>query len=106
MIISKNGLIHHVFFYLHQPGDPEALRQLTQGLERLSSAPTIREFHIGKPASTRREVIDSTYDLSWLLLFDTREDQDAYQTDPVHLQFVEECAHLWRKVAVFDTIGI
>ncbi|MGN6264097.1 MAG: Dabb family protein [Ginsengibacter sp.] len=106
MIIEKNGFIHHVFFWLKDAGSSQAREQLIEGLRKLSKAPTIKDFHIGIPANTNRDVIDSSYAASWLLLFDSAEDQDIYQTDPVHLKFIEECSHLWSKVVVYDTISI
>lgn len=106
MIIDKNGFIHHVYFWLKNPENKNELDQLVEGLKKLSVVSTIKNFHIGKPASTNRNVIDSTYSVSWLLLFDNKEDQDSYQTDPVHLKFVEKCSHLWNKVVVYDTVDI
>ncbi|MGN6295579.1 MAG: Dabb family protein [Ginsengibacter sp.] len=106
MIIEKNGFIHHVFFWLKDAGSSQAREQLIEGLRKLSKAPTIKDFHIGIPANTNRDVIDSSYAASWLLLFDSAEDQDIYQTDPIHLKFIEECSHLWSKVVVYDTISI
>jgi hypothetical protein len=95
-----------VFFWLKDPQSKEALEQLIDGLKKLSKAPTIKEFHIGKPANTSRDVIDSGYAASWLLLFENGEDQDTYQTDPIHLKFIEECSHLWSKVVVYDTVSV
>jgi len=106
MIIDKNGFIHHVYFWLKDPENKNDLNQLVEGLKKLSAVSTIKNFHIGKPASTNRDVIDNSYSVSWLLLFDNKEDQESYQTDPVHLKFVEECSHLWSKVVVYDTIDI
>ena len=94
------------FFWLKNPGSKEDFEQLILGLQKLSKAPTIRDFHIGKPADTNRDVIENTYAASWLLLFATAEDQDMYQTDPVHLRFIEECSHLWSRVVVYDTISL
>jgi hypothetical protein len=106
MIIEKNGFIHHVYFWLKNPGSTDDCKQLIEGLNKLSAAPTIKDFHIGVPAATSREVIDSSYAVSWLLLFKDKEDQDVYQTDPIHLKFIGECAHLWSKVVVYDTVDI
>ena len=106
MIIDKNGFIHHVYFWLKDPENKNDLNQLVEGLKKLSAVSTIKNFHIGKPASTNRDVIDNSYIVSWLLLFDNKEDQESYQTDPFHLKFVEECSHLWSKVVVYDTIDI
>lgn len=80
--------------------------QLIDGLKKLSKAPAIKDYHIGIPADTNRDVIDTTYSVSWLLLFENAEDQAVYQTDPIHLKFIEECAHLWQKVIVYDTVNI
>ena len=100
----QNIFIHHVFFWLNNPDGAEDIYALTQGLKKLSRVQAIREFHIGIPASTSRAVIESSYSVSWLLLFDNKEDQDSYQVDPIHLNFVKECSHLWGKVIVYDTI--
>ena len=100
------AFIHHVFFWLKEPANLQHINQLKEGLQKLSAVTTIRSFRIGKPAATSRTVIDSTYDISWLISFDTAADQDSYQVDPVHLNFVKECAHLWTKVVVYDTVDV
>ncbi len=100
----QNSFIHHVFFWLKENND-NSRGQLIEGLQKLSSVKTIKQFHIGVPANTTREVIENTYSVSWMILFDNAADQDSYQVDPVHLDFVKECSHLWNKVTVFDTIG-
>ena len=98
--------IHHVYFWLNNPGNEEDKLKLIAGLQKLSKAQTIRQFYVGKPASTNRDVIDTTYDISWLLFFDNAEDQDSYQTDPIHLKFVEECSMLWKRVVVYDSVDV
>ena len=105
MIIDKNGFIHHVYFWLKNPESTDDYNDLIEGLNKLSEAAIIKDFHIGKPATTNREVIDSSYAVSWLLLFANKEDQDSYQTDPMHLKFVDDCSHLWSKVVVYDTVA-
>ncbi|MEJ7587573.1 MAG: Dabb family protein [Ferruginibacter sp.] len=87
--------IHHVYFWLKNSGNMEDRNKLVAGLQKLSKASSIKEFHIGKPANTSREVIDSSYAVSWMLIFANDEDQDVYQTDPIHLKFIEECSQLW-----------
>ena len=96
--------IHHVFFWLKNPGSSEDKKKLLAGLKRLSGAKTIRMSHIGIPAGTNREVIDTSYDVSWLLVFDNPEDQESYQIDPMHLKFIEDCSMLWQKVVVYDVV--
>jgi len=98
--------IHHVYFWLKNAGNAADRDALIAGLRKLSKVSTIREFHIGAPAGTSRDVIDTSYSVSWMLMFHTPEDQDSYQTDPIHLRFVEECSSLWSKVVVYDSIDV
>jgi hypothetical protein len=96
--------IHHVFFWLKNPSSADDRNALIKGLQKLSVAKTIRQFHIGKAAATSREVIDTSYAVSWMLIFDNEEDQEGYQVDPLHLNFIKECSHLWSKVVVYDSV--
>ena len=107
IFVQKKGMfIHHVYFWLKNPGNKEDKAKLVEGLRKLSKVKTIKNFYIGQPAATQRDVIDSSYDISWLLFFDNAADQDSYQSDPVHLKFVEECSSLWQKVVVYDSIDV
>ena len=102
----QNVFIHHVFFWLKEPANDASKKQLIEGLQKLSAVSTIKSFHIGKPAGTERSVIDTTYAVSWLISFDKASDQDSYQVDPIHLNFVKECASLWDKVVVYDSVDV
>ena len=106
MPVTKNLFVHHVYFWLNNPDNSNERNKLIDGLTKLSKVKTIQTFHIGKPAGTNREVIDSSYSVSWLVLFKNRADQDSYQTDPIHLKFIEECKDLWKKVVVYDSIDV
>lgn len=100
----KNIFVHHVYFWLKNTGNVEDQQKLIEGLQKLSSVATIKQFHIGKPADTNRGVIDSSYAVSWMLIFENDADQASYQTDPDHLKFVEVYSHLWSKVVVYDAV--
>lgn len=103
---KKGMFIHHVYFWLKNAGNNEDKAKLVEGLKKLSKVKTIKNFYIGQPAATKREVIDSSYDVSWLLFFDSAADEEIYQNDPVHLKFIQECSSLWQKVVVYDTIDV
>lgn len=104
MLTEKNVFIHHVFFWLKNPENKEEKNQLIEGLKKLSSASTIQDCHIGVPADTHRNVVERSYSVSWMVFFENPADQETYQSDPVHLQFIERCSHLWSKVLVYDSI--
>jgi hypothetical protein len=100
----KNTFIHHVYFWLKHPESKEDLQKLVEGLEVLATVEEIKMYHIGLPAPTDREVIDNTYSISWLNIFETSEDHDAYQIHPKHLKFISDCSSLWSKVKVYDSL--
>lgn len=100
----KNIFVHHVYFWLKNPESAEDKTLLLKGLQELITIKTIQSAHIGVPAATNREVIDSSYAYSLLTIFATAADQDSYQVDPAHLAFIENCGHLWSKVIVYDSI--
>ncbi|AHW58726.1 Stress responsive A/B Barrel Domain [Draconibacterium orientale] len=101
----KDALVHHVFFWLKEPANEAHKKQLVEALNKLTKVKTIKLSHIGFPASTEdRDVVDHSYSVSYMALFDSQADQDSYQVDPIHLKFVEENQHLWNKVVVYDSI--
>ena len=100
----QNTFLHHVFFYLNDHNAAN-VQSLVDGLQKLSAASTIRQFHIGIPADTNRDVVERSYSVSWLVLFDNGADQESYQTDPIHLAFIDQCSHLWNKVVVYDSVN-
>ena len=100
-----DAFIHHVYFWLKNPESKEDLQGLLEGLRKLSKIDYIKMFHIGKPADTNRDVIDRTYAVSWMLVFKDKADEERYQTDPIHLNFVNTCKHLWERVKVYDSVN-
>ena len=97
--------IHHVFFTLKNPNSTADKTALMEGLNTLIHIETIKMSHIGVPASTDRDVIDRSYSVSWLLVFDNIEAEEVYQIHPLHQKFIEKYSHLWSKVIVFDAVN-
>jgi hypothetical protein len=104
---EKKQLVHHVFFWLKNPDSKEDRTKLIEGLQSLLKIEQLRLGKIGLPAATeKRPVIDDSYSVSWLNIFDDIEGQNQYQVHPIHLKFVEEYKHLWQKVLVYDSTDI
>ena len=102
---SSGQVVHHVFFWLKNAGNEADRNQLVEGLNSLRQIDEVKELKVGFPAPTKeRAVIDNSYDVSELMIFESVEDQDAYQVHPLHQQFVDEYSHLWEKVMVYDMI--
>lgn len=102
-MLLKNTFVHHVHLWLKDKADKP---KLIEGLQSLQPITHIRQIHIGVAADTYRDVVERSYDVSLLILFDTPEAQEAYQDDPIHLVFVENYAKpLCSKVVVYDNVN-
>jgi hypothetical protein len=96
--------VHHVYFWLKKPVTKGVREKFEKGLKELVTIDTIVGNHLGIPAGTDREVIDSSYSYSLLLTFRNKEDQDTYQTHPKHLKFIDDFNSLWENVVVYDSV--
>lgn len=103
-VTLKNVFVHHVFFWLKEPENPEARSQFEIGLHELGKIRLVQSGHIGTPQKSPREVVDDSFTYSYLAIFKKKEDQDLYQTHPIHLKFIEDCQHLWDRVIVYDAL--
>ena len=104
---KKKPLLHHVFFWLKNPQSESDKQQLITGLKTLAAIPTIRQINVGVLASTeKREVVDTSWDVSELMFFDDEAGQKIYQEHPLHQIFIKNCSHLWEKVVVYDSIDV
>jgi hypothetical protein len=102
---TKYPIVHHVFFWLKNPGSVEDRDKLAAGVKTLAKIETVKEIHVGVVASTeKREVVDNSWAVSELMFFSDLAGQANYQTHPIHLEFIKNCSHLWEKVVVYDAI--
>jgi hypothetical protein len=104
---KRGQIVHHVFFWLKNPASEADKDKLIAGLRTLRGVPQLRELRIGVPAPTeQRSVVDSSYQVSELMVFDSVEDQRRYQEHPIHKAFVAACEGLWDRVVVYDSVDV
>ena len=95
---------HVVLFWLKNPDSTEDKAAFRKSLENfINQSKYVKTMHLGEPAGTNRDVIDRSYTYMMILTFSSREEQDAYQEEEVHKQFVRESENLWSKVTVYDS---
>jgi hypothetical protein len=96
--------VHHVFFWMPESATDAERAQLRAGIESLGAISGLLTFHVGVPADTHREVIDTSYAFSLLTIFSDAAAEAAYQIAPIHLKFIADCKHLWSRVVVYDSL--
>jgi len=104
---TAGKIVHHVFFWLKNPGSAADRDALIAGVRGLGKVDVVRSVEVGVPASTEaRDVVDGSYHVSELLMFDNVADQKTYQDHPIHKDFIAKCRHLWAKVVVYDMLTV
>lgn len=104
---KKYPVAHHVFFWLKNPDSKEDRDKLIAGLKTLTKIDTVRDLRVGVVARTgKRDVVDTSWSVSELIFFSDLAGEEAYQTHPVHLEFIKNCSHLWSKVIVYDAVEV
>jgi len=98
--------VHVVNFWLKKGLSTDDIQKFEVGVSSLADIDTVDVFSVGKPANTDRPVIDRSYDYCLLTTFETEAGHDVYQTHPIHLKFIEDCASLWDKVLIYDSESI
>ncbi|WP_086929369.1 Dabb family protein [Agarilytica rhodophyticola] len=102
-VIGSGGFLHSVYFWLKKPNSEQDRKAFEKHLTTfIDNSKYVKSKFIGTAAPSEREVVDSSYTYALVLTFSSKEDQDKYQKEPVHLKFVKDAQHLWKKVIVYD----
>ena len=102
-MMEKKSIVHHVFFWLKDPESVADRNALISGIRKLADIETVKNLSVGIAAETEmRDVIDNSWNVAELMYFDDLNAQAVYQAHPLHLEFIDQCSHLWSKVLVYD----
>jgi hypothetical protein len=97
-------LYHCVYFWLKPELTAEQRAEFRRGVESLKGIKCVEQVSIGVPAgTTRRPVIDSSYDVALIVVCKDVAAEAAYQVDPLHLAFVGNCKTFWSRVQIYDS---
>lgn len=84
-------MFSHVVIFWTKPEIPNAADALIAGAEQyLRPIPGVLSFHVGKMVKSHRDVVDQSYQVALNLQFENKQQEDAYQLHPLHLEFVEK----------------
>lgn len=96
--------VHAVYFWLRDDLAPVDRERFLAGLRSLRGIASVRAGYLGVPAPTARPVIERGYSHALVLVFDDAAAHDAYQRDPVHDRFRDECSGYWASLRIYDSI--
>jgi hypothetical protein len=97
-------LTHCVFFWLKPDISAQERASFEQGLASLTAIAGVFHASFGVPAPTDRPVVERTYSYGLTVKFESLAEHDAYQVDPIHQSFLDQCSRLWTRVQVYDFV--
>jgi hypothetical protein len=97
-------MFSHIVIFWTNPADPKAADELSAGAKKyLKDIPGIAHFHVGKMSPSPRPVVDQSYQVALNLIFPNKQAEQAYQTHPKHVEFVEKVfKRTCQKAVIYD----
>jgi hypothetical protein len=96
--------VHSVYFWLRPDLSAEEQDRFIREVTALKGIRSVRHAWVGAPADTDRPVIDRSYSYALTVVLDDEAAHDEYQVDPIHDRFREQCASLWNRVVIYDSV--
>ncbi len=97
-------LAHHVFFTLNDNSDANVEKLVASCKKYLADHDGVIDFSVGtRDTELNRPVNDIQFDVSLHVIFRDRASHDAYQTAPLHLEFIALEKANWKQARVFDS---
>jgi hypothetical protein len=96
-------LVHTVYFWLKPELTAQQQDDFVRGVSKLGEIKAVDTIYVGRPAKTeRRPIIDSSYSVALTVICKDVAAHDAYQVDPLHLEFVNTFKTFWNRVQIYD----
>jgi hypothetical protein len=100
---AKPGTVDHVVLvWLKRPGN-EQDKQTLVGLGReLRAIPGIRFLDSGTALPSERPTVDDSFDIGYVMRFDSPAALEAYAVHPLHVKAKDELVRLGKRILVYD----
>lgn len=103
---ARGKVNHTVFVWLKKGGDATDRQKLIDAAKMLKrEIPEVEALVVGPMLPSTRPIVDSTYDVGFVMRFANKEAMDRYERHPVHQQAVKDLLQpLAKKVQVYDFV--
>jgi hypothetical protein len=102
--------VHHVLFWLKDPGNKEHYSGVYKSLTEFKKVKGVRYLHVGASSISDMEfeaqATDASFTFSYLTFFDSKKDKEDYLKDPLHVKFFNEFKDVISRVVIYDSLSI
>lgn len=102
---AHGSVDHVVLVWLKKPGNETDKQALRSAGDELRAIPGVRFINHGTALPSDRPVVDDSFDVGFVMGFDSAKDLQAYESHPLHQKKVKEVlGPLSRKIVVYDIV--
>jgi hypothetical protein len=82
---KSGGVDHVVLVWLKRPGNTADRQALRQAAEDLKAIPQVKSVSHGAALTSERPIVDDSFDVGFVMRFDSPADLHTYETHPQHV---------------------
>lgn len=102
---ARSGTVDHVVLvWLKRPGNVQDKQALIKLGHDLRVIPGLQFLDSGTALPSERPTVDDSFDVGYVMRFDSPAALEAYAVHPVHVKAKDELVRLSRKLLVYDVI--
>ena len=105
---ATQGKIHHTgYIWLKEPGNKEHQQRIIDAAYRFAAEiPEVRGLSVGKSVPKGSALMDTTFDVSLTMYFESQEAMERYNKHPVHQKAAQEdFLPLSAKILFYDFVS-
>lgn len=102
---TKSSVTHIVLLWLKKPGAEINRQKIINTSKNLRLIPELKSISIGKVLTSKRKIVDSSFDIGIVMKFDNKKSMQKYLVHPLHKQMVKQVIMpATKKIVVYDII--
>jgi hypothetical protein len=105
---SSSGLghvDHVVLIWLKDPTDHAVRHKIIEASEAFRQIPGVLDVRQGRPVPSTRPIVDSSFDIGFVITFESRAALDAYGPHPIHQKAAQELIQPnTKQIKVYDIV--
>jgi len=96
---------HVVLIWLKDDVSPKKAENIRHVSQTFETIPNVLSVHVGTALSSKRKMVDDSFDIGVVLRFPNQKAMEAYLLHPIHMQAVEKLIKPWvKKIVVYDIV--
>lgn len=102
---GRSGSVDHiVLVWLKRPGNEADRAALIEASSPLRAIPGLIMLDPGTALPSSRPIVDDSFDVAFVMRFDSAKALQAYDTHPAHLAARDTLKALSRKILIYDIV--